>query len=226
MYDKAKPDAIQRHHRSKGCTGERAEERRKRPGEVAHRLLRKVLSRVPDMAADTLEKVLWLSIEIAREGREGRKVGTLFVISDSEKVLRHSKPLILDPLLGHPDSKKHIDDPNMRETVKELAQLDGAFVISDEGICLSACRYIDASAEGIELPMGLGSRHVAAASITKSTNAVAVVVSESSMVRVFYKGEIISEIIPEIALLSRYSIHLRGPYTKEIEGDVTVVSKR
>lgn len=190
-----------------------------------HRLLSTVLSQVPDTTADTLEKVLALSIEIAREGREGRRVGTLFVISDSAEVLRHSKPLILDPLFGHPDSKKRIDEPNMRETIKELAQLDGAFIVSDDGICLSACRYIDASAEGIELPMGLGSRHVAAASITKSTKAVAVVISESSMVRVFYNGEIISEIIPEIWLLSQCGIHLKGPYTEETEGDVTVVSK-
>ncbi|NIV28165.1 MAG: hypothetical protein GWN58_01260, partial [Anaerolineae bacterium] len=93
---------------------------------------------------------------------------------------RQSTCLILDPLLGHPEEQKHLDDPNMRETVKELAQLDGAFLISDNGIVLSASRYINASSEGIDLPLGLGSRHMAAASITKHTNAIAVVVSESS----------------------------------------------
>ena len=117
---------------------------------MPYRLLKKVLDQTEKVNKETIEKVIWLAIEIAREGREGRKVGTLFVISDSEEVLRHSKPLILDPLFGHPDEAKHLDDPNMRETIKELALLDGGFVVSDDGVCLSACRYIEASVEGIE----------------------------------------------------------------------------
>lgn len=52
--------------------------------------------------AEVLEQVVTLALEIAREGREGRKIGTLFVIGDSENVLEHSKPLIYDPLAGHP----------------------------------------------------------------------------------------------------------------------------
>ena len=36
----------------------------------------------------TLEQVLQLAVEIAREGREGRKIGTLFVIGDVEETLR------------------------------------------------------------------------------------------------------------------------------------------
>jgi DNA integrity scanning protein DisA with diadenylate cyclase activity len=99
---------------------------------------------------------------------------------------------------------KQISDTDMRETIKELAQLDGAFVVADDGIVVSACRYLDSSSEGIDLPLGLGSRHVAAASITKLTNSVAVVVSESSIVRVIDNREIVSEIIPELWMLKRY----------------------
>jgi diadenylate cyclase len=192
---------------------------------MSHRLLQTVLDQVRDINRATLEDVIWLAIEIAREGREGRKVGTLFVISDAENVLKHSKPLILDPLLGHPANKKRINDPNMRETIKELAQLDGAFVVTDDGICVSATRYIETFVEDIELPLGLGSRHVAAASITKRTRAVSVVVSESSTVRVFYNGEIISEIIPEIWLLSRHDLHMKGPRAEETDDNLTVLSK-
>jgi DNA integrity scanning protein DisA with diadenylate cyclase activity len=126
---------------------------------------------------ETLRQVITLAVELAREGREGRKVGTMFVVSDAEKVLRHSKCLILDPLWHHPRERRHIEDENLRETVKEPSQLDGAFVISDDGVVSSAARYINASAEGIDLPLGLGSRHMAAASITRQTDAVAVVVS-------------------------------------------------
>jgi DNA integrity scanning protein DisA with diadenylate cyclase activity len=133
--------------------------------------------------------------------------------------------MILDPLLGHKASKKNIRDHNMRETVKELAQLDGAFIVSDDGIVISACRYINSSSEGIDLPLGLGSRHMAAASITRETNAVAVVVSESSMVRVFDNGEIIGEIIPELWMLKYYSLHITEPYSQKSNQEITVVSK-
>ena len=174
-----------------------------------------------------LESVVLLAIEIAREGREGRKIGTIFTVSDSEEVLRRSRNLILDPLAGHPDELKKIDDPNLRETLKELAQLDGAFVISGSGTALSACRYLSATAEGVDLPLGLGSRHMAAASITRMTEAVAVVVSESSLVRVFDNGELVSEVIPELWMLRRFSTQVTGPAAQStgLEDPVTVVNK-
>lgn len=174
---------------------------------------------------ETLKQVIILAVEIAREGREGRRLGTMFVIADSAEVMSHSRSLILDPLYGHADDLKRVADPDMRETVKELAQLDGAFIVSDGGVVISACRYIDAFSEGIKLPLGLGSRHMAAASITKQTRAVAVVVSESSVVRVFDDGEIISEIIPELWMFARYSSHLSGRVSERAEEDLTVVSK-
>lgn len=172
-----------------------------------------------------LEHVVVLAIELAREGREGRKVGALFVVGDHEAVLERSRPLILDPLFGHPAEAKHITDPNVKETLKELSQLDGAFVISAEGEVISACRYLNASSVGITLPMGLGSRHMAAASITAETDAVAVVASESSMVRIFDDGELISEIIPELWLFGRRGKLIRGPCTPEVAGDLTIVTR-
>jgi DNA integrity scanning protein DisA with diadenylate cyclase activity len=153
---------------------------------------------------DVLLSVVTLAVEIAREGREGRKIGTLFVVGDVPAVMGHSKELILDPLHGHPPAKKSITSHDMRETVKELAQLDGAFVVSGTGVVLSACRYLDTSSRGIKLPLGLGSRHMAAASITRQTDAMAVVVSESSVVRVFDDGAIVAEIIPEFWIMSQY----------------------
>ena len=184
-----------------------------------------ICSRKRNINLDTLEKVVLVAIEIAREGREGRKIGTMFIVSDSDKVIKYSKCLILDPLFGHPPTVKHIDDYNMRETIKELSQLDGAFVVTDDGVVISACRYINASSRGIDLPLGLGSRHMSAASITKHTNAVGVVVSESSIVRVFDDGDIIGEIIPELWMLEQYSRHLRKPYHERSRKNITVISK-
>jgi DNA integrity scanning protein DisA with diadenylate cyclase activity len=136
--------------------------------------------------------------------------------------MRKSKSLIFDPLGLHPAKVRHIDNSDLRETIKELSQLDGAFIISDDGVVLSACRYINASARGIKLPLGLGSRHVAAASITKQTRSIAVVVSESSVVRIFDEGEIVTEILPELWLLNRHGIHISAPFTTQATDSIAV----
>lgn len=175
--------------------------------------------------ADVLEHTIKLAVEIAREGREGRKIGTLFVVSDEKEVLKKSRNLILDPLFGHPDRKKKICDPDMRETIKELAQLDGAFVVAGNGVVISAARYIDASAQHIDLPLGLGTRHVAAASITRHTEAVAVVVSESAVVRIFDRGNLIAEIIPEVWAFGDESLKIKGPRTEQQVADLRIISK-
>lgn len=156
--------------------------------------------------AEVLESVLNLAIEIAREGREGRKIGTIFTVGDAEAVLERSRPLVMDPLRGHSDRAKQIDQPNMREAIKEFAQLDGGFVVGAGGTVHSAARYFDASSQGIDLPQGLGSRHMAGASVSRHTKAVTVVVSESSMVRLFQDGAVASEIVPELWMLRRYGL--------------------
>jgi DNA integrity scanning protein DisA with diadenylate cyclase activity len=149
----------------------------------------------------TVEEVLQLAVEIAREGREGRKIGTLFVVGDVERTLERSRPLLLDPLYGHDAELLDVRRPEFRETVKELAQLDGAFLVNGKGTFVSAARYIDVAPETALMP-GLGTRHAAAASISTETDAIAIVVSQSSIVRVFADGEVRAEIIPELFLMS------------------------
>jgi diadenylate cyclase len=175
--------------------------------------------------ASVLKQTVSLAVEIAREGREGRKIGTLFVVGDSGAVIERSKPLILDPLQGHPDEDKKIGNPDMRETIKELAQLDGAFLVSNAGVVLSAARYIDAASDNLDLPLGLGSRHMAGASISNQTSAVAVVVSESSMVRMFDDGELVSEIVPELWMIEGYRSRMDGQTFTRSDEDVTVIGR-
>jgi DNA integrity scanning protein DisA with diadenylate cyclase activity len=160
---------------------------------------------------------LELALEIAREGREGRRIGTLFTVGKADAVLAASRALILDPLAGHAPSRTHIADPDLRGTLKELAQLDGAFVISEAGIVVAACRYLDASVEQIELPLGFGSRHLAGASISKSLGALAIVVSESGVVRVFHGGQIQATLIPELWLLDRHHTQLSAAAAGTVE---------
>ena len=141
-----------------------------------------------------LESALTLAIEIMREGREGKRIGTLLTIGHASDVLESSRPLILDPLAGHVPHSTHITDERLRGTVKELAQLDGAFVVADDGTVVSGCRYLEVSAEGIDLPFGLGTRHLAAASISKRCGAIAIAVSAAGSVRVFWNGQIVAVI--------------------------------
>jgi hypothetical protein len=183
----------------------------------------KVSARVPWCRPAVLNALLDLAIEIAREGREGRRIGTLFTIGHADAVLAHSRPLILDPLAGHAPIATSIFDGNLRGTIKELAQLDGAFVLTEDGRVVAACRYLDASVEDVELPLGLGSRHLAAASISKMAGVLAIVVSESAIVRVFLEGTMIAEIIPELWLFRRhFPLHLRGRVCEQHVQDVAV----
>jgi diadenylate cyclase len=167
-------------------------------------------TRCAERRRHTLEEVLQLAVEVAREGREGRKIGTLFVVGDVDGVLERSRPLLLDPLFGHAEELLDVTRPDFRETVKELAQLDGAFLVRDRGTFAAAARYIDVDPT-TPLTPGLGTRHAAAASITAATDAIGIVVSQSSIVRVYAGGEIRAEIVPELFLLSRQRLFTADP---------------
>ncbi len=142
-----------------------------------------------------LETALGIALELASEGREGKAIGTTFVIGDYEKVLRLSRPLIMNPFKGYPEEARNILDSAVHETIKEFSLLDGAFVIREDGVVMSAGTHLDAALEGGGLMPGLGCRHMAAAGITDVTDAVAITISGSTgIVRVFRKGKIILEL--------------------------------
>ena len=171
----------------------------------------------------TLEEVVQLAVELAREGREGRKIGTLFTVGDTTEVLDRSRPLILDPLYGHPEEVRDVKRAEFRETVKELSQLDGAFLVRADGVFIAAGRYIDVDLNETPFLPGLGTRHAAAASITNATGTIAVVVSQSSVVRVFAGGEIRAEIIPELFLLQRDALFVRDAEVSQVpEAGITL----
>ena len=163
-------------------------------GRLTVRDLRQLETRVP---LDTLKMVVDLAIDIGREGREGKPVGTMFVVGDTRNVLRRSHSIGFDPVRGYNRKERNLEEPRVRESIKEVAQLDGAFIVSSAGTVLTSCQYVDAPAAEITLSKGLGTRHWAAAAITKETKAVAVVVSESSgTVRIFQNGETMLRIEP------------------------------
>jgi DNA integrity scanning protein DisA with diadenylate cyclase activity len=156
--------------------------------------LRRLETQVP---LETLRLVVDLAAEIGREGREGKPVGTLFVVGDTRKVLKLSRPINFNPFRGYNKTERDLRDRRVREQIKDLAQLDGAILISRDGYAEAACMYLDVPAEGITISKGLGSRHLAAAAISRKTQAIAVCVSQSSgTVRLFQRGEVMLHIEP------------------------------
>src|SRR5580700_7062488 len=181
-----------------------------------------ILCQITEYDPEVLDSLIELAVEIAREGREGRRIGTLFTLGDEQAVLAKSRSLILDPLMGHPQLSRHVTDLNLRGTIKELAQLDGGFVVSRDGIFLSPCRYLDAVAAQADVPLRLCSRPLSAANISAVTKAVGIVVSESSVVRLFCHGHLVAEIIPELWMMDH--AHLRGTVKREQVGELTVLT--
>jgi DNA integrity scanning protein DisA with diadenylate cyclase activity len=161
---------------------------------LSSRDLRALETSVP---LETLKAVVDVAVEIGREGREGKNVGTLIVVGDTRNVMARTRTLGFDPFKGYRRKERNVRDPRVREAIKEIAQLDGAFLVARDGTVEAACRIIDAPNTGLTLPKGLGTRHWAAAAITKVTKALAVVVSQSTgAMRLFQNGEIILRIAP------------------------------
>ncbi len=134
-------------------------------------------------------RVVELAVELASEGREGKPTGALFVVGDTPNVTAHCHQMLMNPFKGYEERHRNILDPGLAETVKELARIDGAFVISGAGVIESAGTYLRVDVEIPELPSGLGARHAAAASITAVSEAVAIAISESTrQVSIFRHG--------------------------------------
>jgi DNA integrity scanning protein DisA with diadenylate cyclase activity len=141
------------------------------------------------------ERVLSLAMALANEGREGKPVGTIFVLGDTREVQKYSQQAIMNPFKGYTEKERNILDDNLRETVKEFSTIDGAFLIKGNGVIVSCGTLLRPTLPGKELPQGLGARHAAAAAITATTKSIAISLSESTGdVRVWRRGQLITEI--------------------------------
>lgn len=145
----------------------------------------------------TIKAVVDLASQIGREGREGKPVGTMFVVGDTRKVLEHANDSGVDPFRGYNKKHRNLLDPKVQEDAKEIAQLDGAFVVTAEGVIERSRQMLEVSHEDLKMTKGLGSRHWAAAAISRKSKAVSVVVSQSTgTVRLYQNGFLILQIVP------------------------------
>ncbi len=141
------------------------------------------------------ERILRLTLELAHEGREGKPIGTLFVVGDHREVQKYSHEGRINPFKGYTEKERNILDDSIGDTVKEIAKLDGAFIIKGNGVIVSACATLRPAISDEPIPQGVGTRHAAAAGITACTKSIAMTLSESTGdVRVWRLGSMITEI--------------------------------
>jgi DNA integrity scanning protein DisA with diadenylate cyclase activity len=141
------------------------------------------------------EKVLRVALELANEGREGKPIGAIFVLGDHREVLKYSVEGRINPFRGYTEKERNIMDDSITDTVKEIAKLDGAFILKGNGVIMTACATLRPTMAGEQLIQGLGTRHASAAGITATTKSIAITLSESTgEVRVWRRGTMITEI--------------------------------
>jgi diadenylate cyclase len=170
---------------------------RKRSGEVriSTDTWKDLVVNETDVREDVFDAVFHICTEISIEGREGKQVGTTFLIGDTKKVLEKSRQIILNPFEGHRSELRVVTNPELNENIKALAQLDGAFVITGDGFVEAVGRYITVDSSNVSLPPGMGTRHNSVAAITSVTNAIGIVVSQSGGgITVFRNGRILKKI--------------------------------
>jgi len=151
----------------------------------------------PHIPQDVLESVLTIARELALEGREGKHVGATFIIGERDNVQPFLRQIILNPFMHYPPEDRRITREDMWETVKNFAQLDGAFLIDSDGTIVTAGAMITLppGVEPVVLP-GFGTRHTSAASLTRAVpGTIAIVVSSSGgTIRIFKDGRIVARL--------------------------------
>ena len=144
---------------------------------------------------EVFARVVDLAVELAQEGREGKPLGALFVLGDTDAVMKYADQLVLNPFQGYSEEVRNILDPGVMESVKEFCAIDGAFIIRSDGVVLTAGAFLRPRVPGEVLSPGLGARHAVAASMSASTDAILVTLSESTgTVRIFKGGRMVTEI--------------------------------
>ncbi len=147
--------------------------------------------------SDVLGKLLDVAIEIGMFGFEGRAIGTILVYGATGQAQKRSRQLTFNPYHGYSERSRNIADADVRESVKIFAQMDGAFLIRRDGVIASAGRFLLVPEGESVTVRGRGTRHQAAAFITRETSALAIVVSSTSgEVTVFADGKKVFAISP------------------------------
>jgi diadenylate cyclase len=170
---------------------------RKRSGEVriSTDTWKDIVVADTDVNEEVFDAVFHICTEISIEGREGKSVGTTFLIGDAENVMAKSRQISINAFEGQKPESRMITNHDIKENIKEFAQLDGAFVIDGNGYIRAQSRYITVDTSNVTLPKGMGTRHNSVAAMTQVTSAVGIVVSQSGGgLTIFKNGMILKKI--------------------------------
>ncbi len=180
--------------------------------DVAEVALSEMIKLTNGIRPSVMEAALRVARKIGEVARRGKRIGALFTIGDSDKVLEGSRQMVLNPFLGHEDEDRMLTNPKIHDMLIELAKLDGAFVVRGDGFIRTAAAYLATSEIDVDVPAGLGSRHIAAAATTARSHATAIVVSATDgFVRAFSGGKLVLQMDPEV------------PFGPVPEGTLTIV---
>lgn len=80
-----------------------------------------------DIEYQVLSHVLNIALSLAAEGREGKPVGTIFVLGDSDGVAQRSSQIRDQSLQRLCRGRAQRAGYSLEETIKEFAAIDGAF---------------------------------------------------------------------------------------------------
>lgn len=164
-------------------------------GSLEDRVATEGLKLGEEFNSQVVDALIQLALQIGQEGFEGHPIGTILTIGDHTSVLEKSRQLTINPFQGLSEAERNVLDPRIREAIKNFSVLDGAFVIREDGVVLAAGRYLSAVNETVKIPLGLGARHAAAATISSETKCLALVVSQTSgAVRLYKDGQILLEL--------------------------------
>ena len=167
--------------------------------DVAQVALSEMIKLTNGIRPSVMEAAVHVACKIGLVARRGKRVGALLTIGDSDKVIEDSRQMVLNPFLGHADADRMLTNPKIHDMIVELAKLDGAFVLRGDGFIRTAAAYLATPDIAVDVPAGLGARHIAAAAATACSSATAIVVSATDgFVRVFSGGKLVLQMDPEV----------------------------
>lgn len=168
------------------------------PEDAANVPLHDLICYSSSVGVHVLDAALEVSCRIARAARRGRRTGAIITVGDAKEVLVGARQLVPNPFRDQPVQERMLTNCGIWKMLLELSKLDGAFVVDRNGVIQAACVFLQAGQQEIEVPHGLGTRHVTAAAVTARTKAIAVVASAADgNIRVFSQGRLVVEIDPE-----------------------------
>ena len=167
--------------------------------DVASVALSEMIKLTNGIRPSVMEAAVHVACKIGLVARRGKRVGALLMIGDSDKVIKDSRQLVLNPFLGHDEEDRMLTNPKIHDMLIELAKLDGAFILRGDGFIRTAAAYLATPDVAVDVPAGLGARHVAAATVTARSSATAVVVSATDgFVRAFSGGKLVLQMDPDV----------------------------